>query len=64
MTLSIKGLYMTLSIKGLYMTLIITDTQHDNTLHYAQCRLLFTIMLSVITLNAIMMSVMAPSIQL
>jgi hypothetical protein len=28
---------MILSIKGLYATLSITDTQHNNSLHYAEC---------------------------
>jgi hypothetical protein len=29
---------MTLSIKVLYLTLSINDTEHNNALHYAECR--------------------------
>jgi len=57
------------------MTLSITDTQHNNALHYAECyyaecHSLFVVMLSVIMmnvvilnvimLNVVMLSVMAP----
>ncbi len=35
------------SIKGMYVTLSINDTEHNNALHYAECRVLF-IMLSVV----------------
>jgi hypothetical protein len=48
------------------MTLSITDTQHNNALHYdlrcyAECHALFIVMLSVIMLNGVMLSVVAPS---
>jgi hypothetical protein len=51
------------------MTLCITDTQHKNALHYAEChseyRVLFivmlnVIMLTVIMLNAVMLNAMDP----
>jgi hypothetical protein len=56
---------MTLSAKGLYMTLSINDTQHDNSLpyadcSYAECHVLFTIMLSVTMLHVVMLSVVVP----
>jgi hypothetical protein len=40
------------------MTLSITDTQHNNALHYAEChyadcRVLFIVMLSVVMLNVV-----------
>jgi len=53
---------MTFSIKGLYKTLNINDSQHNRTLghnnamHYAECRVLFALMLSVIMLNVIMLN--------
>jgi hypothetical protein len=51
------------------MTLSMSDTQHNNPIHcghyyYAECRGLFTIMLSVIMLNVVMPSVVAPNNQL
>ncbi len=57
---------MTLSIKGLYVALIINKTQHNNALNYAECWVLFIVMLrvlfmqSVLMLNVIMISVVAP----
>jgi hypothetical protein len=51
---------MTLSSKGLYVTLSLTDTQHNRTLHYAECHILFIVMLGVIMLNAIVPKVVAP----
>jgi hypothetical protein len=39
------------------MTLSITDTQHSNALHYADCHILFIVMLSVFMLNIIMLNV-------
>ncbi len=36
-TLSIMSI-MRLRIKALYVALSITDTQHNNALHYAECR--------------------------
>ncbi len=50
MTLSVKGLYW-------YMTFCINDTQHNNALHYAECRILFAVMLSIIILDVVMLSV-------
>ncbi len=43
----------------------ITDTEHNNALHYAEfldaeCRILFIVMLSVVMLNVVILSVMAP----
>jgi hypothetical protein len=51
------------------MTLSMSDTQHNNPIHcahyyYAECHVLFTIMLSVIMLNVVMLSVVAPNNQL
>jgi hypothetical protein len=51
------------------MTLSITVTQHNNALHYAEChyaefRILCTVMVSVSRLNVIMLSVVAPNHQL
>jgi hypothetical protein len=54
---------MILSLKGLYVTLSITDTHHYNALlHYtmrlyAECRVLFIVMLSVILLSALILNV-------
>ncbi len=47
------------------MTLRITDTQHNRALsyarrHYAGCRVLFIVMLSVVRQNVVMLSVVAP----
>ncbi len=47
------------------MTLSERDTQHNNALpcaetRYAECQILFNIMLSDIALNVVMLSVMAP----
>jgi len=47
------------------MTLSITDTQHNNALYYAECpyakcRVLFTVLVSVIRLNVVMLSVVGP----
>jgi hypothetical protein len=64
---------MTLGIKGLYgMTLRIIDTQHNITLHCAECRyadcgVLFRLCFSVITpsvvmLNVIILSALAPNL--
>jgi len=39
------------------MTLSITNTQYNNALRYAEFRILYIVMLSVIMLNGIMMSV-------
>ncbi len=55
----------TLSAKGLYMTLSINDTQRDNSLpyadcSYAECNVLFIVMLNVIMLYDVMPSVVAP----
>ncbi len=46
---------MTLSIKGLFATFSITML-----CHYAESRILFTIMLNVVMLNVVMLSVVAP----
>jgi hypothetical protein len=48
------------------MTLSIIDTQRNNALqnaecNYAKCHILFIVMLSVITLNVIMLIVVAPA---
>jgi hypothetical protein len=43
------------------MTLDINDTEHNNALRrYAECHVLFIIMLNVITLKIVMLSVVAP----
>jgi hypothetical protein len=62
---------MTLSIKGLYVTLIISDAQHKMLCHYAECRILFiviirmsVIMLNVVMLNAVLLSVVTPNLRL
>ncbi len=60
LTPSIEGLYRTLS-----MTLSITDTQHNNSLyyadrHYAECSFSYIGMMSVIMLNGIILSAVAP----
>ncbi len=48
MTLSIKGLYVTLSISDTYLvTFSITMICHYVERHYAECRILFMIMLNV-----------------
>ncbi len=52
MTLSIKGLYVMLSING-------KEHKHNNALHYAQCGVLFIVMLSVVVLNVVLLSVVA-----
>jgi hypothetical protein len=39
------------------VTLSIKDIQHDNPLRYAECRVLFSFILSVIMLNVVMLSV-------
>jgi hypothetical protein len=51
------------------MTLSINDTQHNNALQTAECRILFTVMLSaiilsVVMLNVVMLSVAVPFIAL
>ncbi len=58
---------MTLSIKDLYVTLSICDIQHNNNhaFRYAECRVLFMIMLnvtmlSVYMLKVVMLGVVAP----
>ncbi len=38
----------------------ITDTKRNNALHYAECYVLFIVMVSVIMLNAVMLSVLGP----
>ncbi len=51
---------MTLRIKSLFVILSITDNQHKTLCsewHYAECRKLFIVMLSVVRLNANMLSV-------
>ncbi len=68
MTLSIMTFSITTqSAKGLEMTLrvSVSDTQHNNALpctdcRYAECRVLFTIMLSDVILNVVMVIVVAP----
>ncbi len=47
----------TLSIKVLYVTVSISDT-----LHYAECRILFIILLNVIMLSVVMVSVVMLSV--
>jgi hypothetical protein len=55
-TLSIKGLFATFSITAFgIMTISITML-----CHYAECRILFTIMLSVDTLSVVILSVVSP----
>ncbi len=39
---------MTLVIKGLFVTLSIIDTGHNDALHYAECRILYIVMLIVV----------------
>jgi hypothetical protein len=51
----------TLSMKGLYVTLNINATESNNALHsdecrYAERRVLFFVMLSVIMMNVVMLS--------
>ncbi len=48
------------------MSLSISETQHNNIMpcadsRYAECRVLFTIILIVIILNAVMLNVVAPA---
>jgi hypothetical protein len=43
------------------MTLGINDIPYTNLNHYAECHVLFAVMLSVILLNVVMLIVMAPS---
>jgi hypothetical protein len=58
----------TLSAKGLEMAQRVSDsdTQHNNALpcteyHYAECHVLFTIMLSDVMLNVVVVSVVVPN---
>jgi hypothetical protein len=56
----------TLSIKGLFGTLSISDSRHKSHsasifYYYAKRRILFLVMLSVITLNVVILRVIAPS---
>ncbi len=48
---------MTLRIKGLHVTLSRNDIQRINALQNADCRVLFIVMLNVITLSVIMLNV-------
>ncbi len=48
MTLSI----MTFSVNGLYVTPRINGAQHNNAIHYAECRALFIVMLSLVKLKS------------
>ncbi len=41
----------------------IIDTQHNNNYHYAECRVLFIIMLCVVLLIVIMLNVLAPFVR-
>ncbi len=43
------------------MTISVSDTQHINALHHAKCRVLFIIVLNVITLSFLMLAVIWPS---
>jgi hypothetical protein len=52
---------MTLSIKGLFLTQSSRAQTPLCLAHYAECRILFIIMLSVILLNVVMLSVVAPT---
>ncbi len=42
------------------MTLSITDTEPNNALHYAECEVLFIVMLSGVMLSVVMLSVVTP----
>ncbi len=42
------------------MTFSITDIQQNDALDYAECRVLFTVMLGDITLNFVMLSAVVP----
>ncbi len=49
----------------MYVTLSMTDTQHNNDLHfaecpYAECLILLIVLLSVVILNVIMLSAAGP----
>jgi hypothetical protein len=55
MTLSKKGLYVMLSING-------KEHKHNTALHYAQCGVLFIVVLRVVMLNVVMLSVVVPEI--
>jgi hypothetical protein len=63
MTLSIRGIYVTLSIRGIYVTFSISDSQSKRhsaftmLCYYAECRIISTI-----TLNVIMLSVVQPKV--
>ncbi len=60
-TLSITKLGITtLSIMGLVMTLSIDIQRNSKECHYAECRDYLNVMLSVVRLNVIMLSVVAP----
>jgi hypothetical protein len=48
---------MTLRIKGLHVTLSINDIQRINALQNSDCRVLFIVMLNVITLSVIVLNV-------
>jgi len=44
---------MTLTRNSSYVTLSITDTQHNNALLYAECHVLFIVMLNVVRLSVV-----------
>jgi hypothetical protein len=50
----------TQSIHGSYVTLSITETQRNNALHYAECRVSCYIMLNVTMLSVVIPNVVAP----
>ncbi len=50
----------TQSIQGSCVTLSITETQRNNALHYAECRVSCNVMLNVIMLSVVMPNVVAP----
>ncbi len=57
---------MSLSIMSYNVTRSIKGTQHNNVLHYAEylfaeCQILFGVMLCVVKLIAVMLNVVAPS---
>ncbi len=54
---------MTLSTRGLFATLNITILCHYAEYRYAECGVLFNIMVSVIILNVVMLIVVAPSVK-
>jgi hypothetical protein len=61
MTLSIMTLsIITFSLMGLFATLSINDTRITINFQYAECRVLFIVILIIIILNVIMLTVSAP----